>query len=49
MNFRFLTEDKLSDIQHCQIALIRDEPGKGYYASTFILNERAVCPCVFFL
>ena len=42
MNFRFLTEEQLSDIQHCQVTPIRNEPGKGHYVSTFILNERAV-------
>ncbi len=29
-------------VQHCQVTPIRNEPGKGYYVSTFILNERAV-------
>ena len=35
--------------QHCQLTPIRNEPGKGYYVSTFILNERAVTHTLFLL
>ena len=27
-------------VQHCQVTPIRNEPGKGYYVSTFILNYK---------
>ena len=36
-------------VQHCQLTPIRNEPGKGYNVSTFILNERAVTHTLFLL
>ena len=36
--------------QHCQVTPIRNEPGKGFYVSTFILgNDIHVVPVNYFI